>query len=232
MNIIDVGSCKYAYYSTWLSKYLILKIYVFEPHPENYQKLLTLRDTLSDHAKSRLFIWNKAVVADVSSDGGDRGKKVRPFYLNNDANSSSLLQLHERNVFKWKYPIGRRYFKTLRTIDVDCVTLSDVFINNNIKSCELLIVDTQGDALDVLNSLTYTQHNAIKRVYVKAQICDFDLYKGQSNVDDINRLLRRRYFQLYRCDNYSKGQEQYMYYLNSVMKNRGVTLLDLDGLKM
>jgi FkbM family methyltransferase len=219
--IIDIGGSKNKYYEIWLKKYSLIKIYCYEPHPTTYKNLLLLKDSLNIGCSSRLFIINKAV---SDSEG------IKRFNLNNDASSSSLLSFDTSNILKWKYPIGRRAFKTIDTIDVECITLSQIFKENKINMCELLIIDTQGDAFNVLKTLTYDESNKIKSIIVKVQTCDFNIYEDQCAPYDVAKYLKKKYFEIQRCKDVSRCQEQLMYFINSMIKNRKVPLLDLQGL--
>lgn len=216
MNIVDVGAGKYTRYGKWLSNFKNLKIYAFEPHPGNFKKLEQLQINLPDNCSSRLFISSKAV-------SNKNGKA--PFYISNDTSSSSLLPFILENVRKWKYPIGRRFFKTIKTIEVETVKLTDVFNQYNIKAVELLNVDTQGNSLDVLSTLNFKQFISMKQILVKLHSpgC-VELYKNQCESYDIVRLLKRRYFQLFNTTDYSHSQEQILNFINEPMKNRGAPL--------
>jgi FkbM family methyltransferase len=221
--IVDVGGGKSKYYKTWLERYPLLKIYCFEPHPDKYNKLCTLKENFNANCQRRIKIINKAV-------SNTRDEKIK-FHINNDPSSSSLFPFNKKNIYKWKYPLGKRAFKTIKTIDVECTTLNDFFTKENIKVCELLIIDTQGDSLNVLKSLSYENCNRIKRILVKVHICEFEIYEGQSAHEHVNTFLRRRYFQLNNSTSFSRGQEQIMYYLHSIKKNRGIHYLSLEGIK-
>ena len=144
MNIVDIGSGKYKEYTKWLSIFPSLKIYAIEPLPENFKKLQQLKQQLLENSSKRLFLIECAI-SDVNG--------IFPFNVNNDQSSGSLLKLSPSGVKKWRYPIGRRYLKTLKTINVKTMTLTSFLEKYKISSIELLNIDTQGDSLAILNSL-------------------------------------------------------------------------------
>lgn len=217
MNIVDIGAGRYNKYSDWLTKHSSLKIYVFEPHPEHFSKLEELRSSFDTESQNRLLLFNIA----ISKKNGSI-----PFYINNDPSSSSVYPLVEENVKRWHYPIGRRYFKPLKTINVTSMTLQNAFEKNKINNVEMLNIDTQGDSLAILESLDFKRFSTIKQIIVKAHnpTC-IELYKNQCNSYDVIRLLKRRYFQLFKSTSYSNGQEEILNFLNEPMKNRGAKLL-------
>lgn len=212
MNIVDIGAGKYIKYRQWLSRFKKLKIYAFEPHPENFKKLEKIKNELPNDCSKRLFIFKKAI---------SNKKGTFPFYITNDQSCSSLLPLVHENIRKWKYPAGRKLFKTVKTIQTETIKLTDILDEYNIHSIELLNVDTQGNSLDILSTLTFKQFSTIKEILVKVHSpgC-IELYKGQCESYDVSRLLKRRYFQIFKSTNYSHGQEQILNFVNEPMKNR------------
>ena len=220
MNIIDIGAGKYKKYELWLSAYPRLRIYAFEPHPGNFVKLMKMKGAMNDSSSGRLLLFNKAI-------SGKKGK--RPFYVCRDANSSSLLPFVRKNIYKWNYPMGHREFKTIKTIECEVLTLREVLECHNIRQIELLNVDTQGDSLDVLSTLTSLQCGWIKRILVKVHVeIGFDVYKGQCYSYDVARFLKRRYFQLFDRMSYSRGQEEILEFINEPMKNRKSMMYNLN----
>jgi FkbM family methyltransferase len=215
MNIVDVGAGKYKKYEKWLSKFPALKVYAIEPHPENFKKLEKLKNDLLPNSSKRLILFQCAI-----SDTSGRSQ----FHVNNDSSSGSLLELDQESVKRWRYPIGRRFLKTIKKIYVDVVTLSSIFEKHKINSVELLNIDTQGDSLSVLNSLSAKQFFCIKQILVKAHSPGCTLYKNQCESYDVVRFLKRRYFQLFKTLDYSHCQEQLLNFINEPMKNRGAPL--------
>lgn len=216
MNIIDIGAGKYKKYGFWLSQFSNLKIFAFEPHPDNFEKIKNIKKKLNDSASKRLLLFNKAVSL-------QNGKQT--FYLNNDHNSSSLLPFVRENVRKWHYPMGKRIFKTVKTINVETIKLTDVLNKLNLRSIELLNIDTQGDSLDVLQTMNFAQFSGVKKIVVKVHTdIGFDIYHGQCDSYDVVKLLKRRYFQLFDSKDYSKNQEQILTFLNEPMINRKTPL--------
>jgi FkbM family methyltransferase len=216
MNLIDIGAGKYNKYSDWLVKHPLLKIYAFEPHPENFEKLKSIKDTLDQQSQKRLFLFDIA----ISSVNGEI-----PFYINNDRSSSSVHPMIQENVKRWKYPIGRTYFKPIKTINVKSMTLQTALENNRIHHIEMLNIDTQGDSLQILESLDFKHYSMIKQILVKAHSpgC-VKLFEKQCDSYDVITYLKRRYFQLFKTMNYSNCQEQLLNFLNEPMKNRGAKL--------
>lgn len=214
MNIIDVGSGLMYKYKQLLNKYSTLKIYAFEADPHKYSKLCILEmEVNKDCDKKRLYIFNCVV-----SDNNGTCK----LHVCNDSSSSSTLPFIITSIRKWKYPIGRRYFKTTRVIDVESVKLSDIIDKHHISQIDLLNIDTQGESLNVLQTLTIKYYRKIKIIRVKAHSeLGFELYKGQCTAYDVSRLLKRYYFQLYNSQDCSRDQEQILTFKNEVLLNRG-----------
>lgn len=219
MNIIDVGAGLFQNYKKWLCTFPLLKIYVFEPHPNNYKKIVSIKNGMTESIKPRLILFNKAITL-------ENGKKK--FYMSNDINSSSLLQFNKNNIKKWKYPMGRKLFNTIKIIEIDCVNLGDIISNLGIHHIELLNIDTQGDADIVLKSIRYYQYNTIKKIIVKAHTdIGFNIYHNQCFAYDIVQLLKRKYFYLFETKNMSRNQEQKLVFINEPMQNRKTVFLNL-----
>lgn len=220
MIIVDIGAGKYKKYKNWLTIYPDLRIYAFEPHIQNYKKISKMRETLSATSAKRLFLINSAVSNDEST---------RPFYVCRDGNSSSLLPFEKKNVHKWKYPVGHRVFKTIKTIQCKTTTLENIFNRYNIKCVELLNIDTQGNSLEILSTLKSGQYNSIKKIMVKAHTeIGFNIYINQCYSYDVAKFLKRRFFQLFNKTAYSRGQEEILEFINQPMKNRKANFLNLE----
>lgn len=217
MNIVDVGAGKYKEYEKWLSNFPSLKIHAIEPHPDNFERLVKMRSTLQPQSLNRLHL-HKVAISNTPS-------KQLPFFINNDKSSGSLLPLVEKNVRRWINPVGRRFLKTINTINVEVISLSKFIESNRISTIELLNVDVQGSSLDVLESMSMKSYHTTKQILVKAHSpgC-VELYESQCDGYDVTRCLKKRYFTLLRAHDYSFGQEQIMNFINEPMKNRGAKL--------
>lgn len=217
MNIVDIGAGKYKKYASWLTHFPTLKIVSVEPHPDNFSILKHLKNTLSESSQKRLILLNVAIT--------DEQNTTVKFYVNNDKSSGSTLPLVIQNIKKWKYPVGRRFLKTIDTIYVKSMTLEAIFKKYKINVVELLNIDTQGNALNILETLDFNSYGSIKEVVVKSHTpgC-VELYKGQCNSYDVSNFLKKRYFEMFNCESYSQGQEQILTFHNEPMKNRRMIL--------
>ena len=217
MNIIDVGAGKCSQYHALLVQHPSLKIYAIEPHPELFKKLITIRSSMTSECAERLYLINEA----ISTVEGNN-----TFYMNNDFGTSSLLPIIQESATKWKYPVGRRAIKCVGQKTVTCVRLDSIMKRYNIRFVDLLNIDTQGNSVDVIKSMSMEHYNHVKQIIVKVHTDDlgFELYKGQSKASSVMRELKVRYFLFHDNQMYYRNQEQIMTFVNEKLLNKKTPL--------
>jgi len=102
------------------------KVLCFEPFPKNFN---TLKENISiNNFENNIKAFNLAVA-------GKRGKSEL-FFHERDSGGGSFY--HHGNT------------EELKSIKISCVTLEDIFNENNLKSCEFLKMDCEGAEEDIL----------------------------------------------------------------------------------
>ena len=204
--IVDVGAGLRRHYKSWLAKHSGLHIHAIEPHPELAAELRALDF-------QRLHVHEFAATA--------KNESV-VFHLCSDRGSSSTLPFVTANIRRWLYPMGRRPFRTLRTINVEGKTLSAFFAEHNIGGIALLNIDVQGNSSEVLRGLTDTKDwNRVKEINVKVHTINFELYAGQSVNYQILDMCRRHYYTLRHRRTFNRGQEDVLGLRSDIAVMRG-----------
>ena len=205
--ILDVGAGLYKHYKKWLRNNTDFFIFAFEPNIENYKKLISLKSKLRI-GSTRLIILNCALWS-KSVDG-------IPFYIANDINASSLLPFVEKNIIRWKHPIGRRKLKTKHVAYVQTKTLDLILKEFDLekKYIDLLYIDIQGNSFDVLKGLSGCNISHFKQIYIKVITTSFELYKNQSKIDEILDWMEIHDFEIDKVLDYSRDQEEWLRFLN------------------
>lgn len=98
----------------------------------------------------------------------------------NDAMSSSLLELGNHSQL---FP----YVKETNIIQVETITLEKVLKDNNLISCDALILDVQGAEYQILSSIDFQILKDIKFIY--SEVSKIEIYKNAKILDDIMDLL-------------------------------------------
>lgn len=215
-TVVDVGAGLRRRYKDWLIEMPGLVIHAIEPHPELAAEL-------------------RALAADLEADDGTSGERLRvyefaateedgpcKFYLTNDRSSSSTLPLVEANLRKWRYPLGRRFFKTVGEIEVQGKTLHTFCKEHSVRLIDFLNVDVQGNALGVLNGWkTAADWDRAREMNIKVHTIDWELYAGQTVNYYVLDLCRRKYFSLDNKTPRTRGQEDVMSFLNDLAVMKG-----------
>lgn len=199
---IDVGASDGRVWSSWFKQVPDAHVYAFEPEPNNFQKMKELQS-----GKPNVQCINSAV-STVDEPSGI------PFHISNDRNSSSVYPYDLNSIRKWKYPPGRRLFKTLETIRVPAIRLDTLIKKERIRYVDFLKIDAQGHELEILKSLGKSI-TKVREVVVEASTTPFNIYDGQTNQKDaIVDFLTRNNFKLHRQENLSRNQEINMWFVN------------------
>jgi FkbM family methyltransferase len=216
--MVDVGAGQKRRYKDWLTEFQGLCIHAIEPHPVLARQLRHLADELEKDdltSKKRLKVHEFAA---TSKDG------PCTFYLSNDQSSSSTLPFITDNIRKWRYPLGRRMFKTVDTIEIQGKTLETFCQQESIRGIAFLNIDVQGNTMGVLEGLTTADGwNRIKEINIKVHTIDWDLYEGQSVNYHVLDLCRRRYFSLQGRSTLSRGQEDVLCFSSDLAAMKGLT---------
>lgn len=218
-TIVDVGAGLKNMYALWLKRYPTMTVHAIEPHPELAQNLRDfIARTIDSAASSRIVVHECAMVDNAMH-------TATTLHLSNDASSSSTLPFNVDGVRKWKYPIGRRLFKNVGQVQVRCYTLAGWMAQNKISGVDLLNVDVQGNALQVLRGLTESKYwDKIKELVVKVHAVDFDLYTGQSHGPEVLELCQRHYMKLQTHVKLSRGQEDLLTFQSGLLLAKKVPL--------
>ena len=129
---IDVGASDGRIWRSWFRLVPDAHIYAFEPQPKNFEVMKEYQT-----AKSNVKMYQTAISTSNSTSGVS-------FYISNDRNSSSLYPYNKDNIRKWKYPPGRRLFKTTETIKVPTMRLDTLIKKERLRYVDFVKVDTQG----------------------------------------------------------------------------------------
>lgn len=169
-----------------------LPVVWIEPNPDVYE---ILKSNLKDFPKQ---IAIKALVTDLEN-------VEYPFHLaNNNGESSSILDF---NLHKEIWP----EVKYETTINLRSITLPTMLRNNHIdhKNYDMLVMDTQGSELLVLKGGTPILQSFN---YIKAEVPDFESYKGCCQLGDLQSFLNQHGFREYSRHQFAKRRGGGSYY--------------------
>lgn len=199
---IDVGASDGRVWLSWFKQAPDAHIYAFEPDPTNFEKMKE-----KQVGKPNVQCFDN-VVSTIDSQSGI------PFYISNDQNSGSVYPYDVNNVRKWKYPPGRRLFKTVETKQVPSIRLDTLIKRERIKYVDFLKVDAQGHELEILKSLGNCIAK-VREIVVEASLTPFNIYEGQTNqMDAIVDFMIRNNFKLHRQEKLSRNQEINLWFVN------------------
>jgi hypothetical protein len=128
--------------------------------------------------------------------------------------------LHRKRYFQFQpFSIQRRhYFKTIDTIEIDCIKLDTILQQDRIEVIDFLRIDAQGAAKQVLQGIDNKRLMRIKECYIKCNVSDIEIYSGQSYKEDVDRILLKYYFRVTEHETYSRGQEVWARYVSDSWK--------------
>lgn len=140
--VIDIGA-HIGLFTVYVSKFCVDgRIYCYEPIKENYN-LLTHNIEINNIKNATIF--QKAVT--------DKSSVVRIF-LNQDTAAHSVFT--ESNEY----------------VDVESISLKDIFDSNKIEKCDLLKLDCEGSEYIILNSLPDSYFEHIKKIVMEYHMID------------------------------------------------------------
>jgi len=151
-TVLDLGAYQGFYSLYAMIRYPRARIYAYEPLLSNYHKLLeNIRK--NNLAEGRFMSFNMAVA--------DR-KGKQDLYVNSQAEMGSSLM-----------------FRTAQSIQVDSVTMADIFHDNNLETVDVLKMDIEGAEYGVIRSADSEIMRRINNIIAELHpmpgedICDF-----------------------------------------------------------
>jgi len=139
--VIDLGANIGAFSIVVVKKYPHSKIYCFEPDKRNFKKLIK---NLEVNNIKNCDVFENAV-----------GK----------VNGRVLLYSEEEKEFG---TAGSSLFKTnAQSIQVSCITLDKIFLNNKIEMCDFLKIDVEGSEYDILFNASRETLQKIKSMSIE-----------------------------------------------------------------
>ncbi|MHA4811979.1 FkbM family methyltransferase [Flavitalea flava] len=172
------------------AKHGLLVIWI-EPNPEAFE---TLKANLKDFPEQ---IAIMGLVTDLDN-------AEYPFHLANNSESSSILEL---NLHHDIWP----EVKYEKTINILSSSLPSLLKDNDIdhRKYDMLVMDTQGSELLVLKGATPILEGF---TYIKAEVPDFESYKGCCQVEDLHLFLENHGFKEYTRHRFAKRRGGGSYY--------------------
>jgi len=176
------------------------QIYSFEPNKDSFQKLQ--RHT---GGHPNVHLYNKAI---SNIDG------ILTFYVNNEADTSSLLPFDEEGLKKWCRAINHSsVVKTVTSYQVECIRLATFIKQNNIQSIDHIKIDTQGHDFEVVKSLD-EYIRIVKQIYLEVQVAEYELYKNQSKKDELVKYMESYNFVIKEILPQTCGLEENILFVN------------------
>ena len=157
-TIIDIGA-NVGFFSLFaLSKYPACSVYSYEPIYPNFQQLIKNKEL---NISEKINCFNKAVC-------GYNGK-IKLNFDNTDSFTTSATIID--NVCKGNGD----------SIEVSCLTLSEVFKENNLCKCDLLKIDCEGAEYDIL-------FNTPEEILNKIDQMAIEIHSGRNENENIQSL--------------------------------------------
>jgi len=178
----DVGCHKGLYTDLILNNFNVKKIFMFEPQKEIFSGL-----TYKYKNMKKIKMYNRIVSND---------EKKKEIFINKHNLTSSLTKLNNKNLYlKLKSILFGGSIENMisRSYKIKAVKLSNIILKENIKSVDLLKIDTEGHELEVLQGL----NNKIKLVkIILIEFHNANIYL-KYNSGKIHRLLKSSGFLLH-----------------------------------
>lgn len=186
--IFDVGAHKGESVIFFKSIFETSKIYSFEPSKINFIDLVSVSKKY-DSIAYNLAISDKSGVSD--------------FYTQEITHLGGLLPINKKSKDSLGYAANASNSKA----QVECVTLDDFCIKNNISNIDILKIDVQGFETNVLKGAD----EALKFVnVVQIEIILFDFYENtKDNWIDVNLILSEQGFKLWDISKISKNPKNF-----------------------
>lgn len=215
---LDIGCGDGSRAEAWLDSDRSAHVFCFDPLPECCQSVTARAKRIATQRKQiqQMHPFQVAVSNSAISMNGEDNKAT--FYLMNDMSSCSLLPLEVSNVRRWKYPAGRHYFENTNTITVSTLRMEKFLADRRIDQVLFARVETQGTALDVLQSFG-KRITSVMEFAIKVHITDFDIYQGQTKRDELLQFMASNGFAVFGKMPWSKCQEEIIWFVNKKAAN-------------
>lgn len=167
--IIDIGANVGFFTMFALSKYPNCTVYSYEPVYSNFKQLAKNRDL---NRSKKMFCFNMAVCG--------HGGKIDICLDTTDSFSTSATIIASKD-------------KNIKSIEVPCSSLSDVFKENKIDKCDLLKLDCEGAEYEIL-------YNAPEEVILKIDQMAIEVHQGKNeheNLESLKDFLTKSDFHLF-----------------------------------
>ena len=167
-KIIDIGA-QNGYFAIWafINMNTGSRIFAYEPVPDNYEIAL---NNIKNNNVENIRIYDKGV-------SGSRGELI--LYLNEKHTGGH--SVYEEKVMKCGVD-------KISEISVECVTLEDVFHENEIENCDFCKIDCEGAEFDILL-------NASVDILRKVKVFSIEFHEfGGHKVDELVNLLEENDF--------------------------------------
>ncbi len=159
--VIDLGA-QAGFFSVFASKKAV-KVFSFEPVAENFKILK--KNIESNNLEDKIFPFNLAV--------SDKKGKERIFLSENHSGGHSVYGFEEKNKNKYTNQfIKSKGFNKKNFIEVNSVTLNEIFKLNKISYCDFLKIDIEGAEYKVLYRLPDSCFRKIKRIAMECHNLD------------------------------------------------------------
>jgi len=178
-TVIDIGANIgiYSIFAAATSKNTI--VYAYEPELNNFN--LLLENIKINNLEKNVFPFKLA----VSARGGEK-----ELYLNDSPDSHSLY---------FKYPDREN-----KSVEIKCVSMKDIFEENNIKQCDILKLDCEGAEFEILYSTPDEYFKKIKIIRL-----EYHNQNGQNNIQSLIHFLKRKGFKIIKFKKNKKKTPEY-----------------------
>ena len=203
-TIVDIGAHKgetVDYFSNFFS---YDKIYCFEPNPASFFFLKKYKLSLEENLQSKIELFNYAL--------GKKKGKIN-FYSGNESSSSTV---HNINFTSNYYKKKNKYLnpfaqnkEAFKKINVNVNTLQNFITSKNIKTIDLLKIDTEGSELNIIKGAK----DKIKRIKVLYFEHHYDnMIMKKYTFSDINTyLLKKGFFKVFKYKMSFRKVFEYIY---------------------
>ena len=169
-KIIDIGA-QNGYFSIWafINTNRGSRIFAYEPAQDNHEIALS---NIKNNNISNIRLYNKGV-------SGRRGELI--LYLN---------EKHTVGHSVYKERVMKCGMEKISEISIECVTLEDVFHENEIDNCDFCKIDCEGAEFDILL-------NAPEDILQKVKVYSIEFHEFCGHkVDELVNLYKKNNFQV------------------------------------
>jgi FkbM family methyltransferase len=211
--LVDVGAGHQDEYETWFKTRPVTRIFSIEPHPELAR---AVRERFKQHLVNKKLIVGEFLCGAFVDSSASRAIRKEKFYLCSTKSSSSTLAFRQENIHKWKYSAGAKELRTVGETEIECYPLSDYLMKElgAYRAIDLLNIDVQGNAIDVLRGISSDDWRRTIDVGVKVHAIEWDLYQGQTSAEEVERLMEANGFVKTGESFLSRNQEKILMFSN------------------